>query len=833
MHLIWTSVFGLMGLLALAVLLVPAARRLHSPYTVLLAAVGCLLGFMEIALDDMPILGPVSDFLGALKGFKITSDSVFFIFLPALVFEAALTIDVRRLMDDLVPIMFLAVIGLLISTVAVAYPLSVVSGRSIVVCLLLGAIVSATDPVAVVAIFKEVGAPKRLAILVEGESLFNDATAIVAFTILVAMLTGPSEANFWSGFGAFIKIFFGGVIIGFIVGRFVCWIISLLKDLPLVAITLTLSMAYLTFILAEHYSHVSGVMAVVTAALVMGSRGGTVIPLETWHSLHYTWEQIGFWANSIIFILVGMAVPIIMAGFRNDEWILLAVIIVAAFTARAFIIFVLIPLLSHFGVSQKVNTAFKTVMFWGGLRGAVSLALALAVIENPEFEAEVRDFIGILVTGFVLFTLFVNATTIRLVMNFFGLGNLSVADITVRNRATTLSLSKVGSRLSQLVHELEMDSSVNKQISSQYMQRSDLAQEKLNRMTKIKPSEWLVIGLTTLTAQERNAYTAQYGEGYLSSLSFRLLATQVDDLADALKLNGVDGYKQEIVKSLGFDWRFRLAVSLHRRLGLTTPLSLRIAERFDVLLGTKVALRRMLHKGLPKVLSMVGDNVGDDLKNIVDFRHSETVTALDALKLQYPQYARMLEQRYLEHSAMRLEESEYQTMLSNAVINNDVFSNLQQGIQERHRNVDRMPKLDLGLEPDKMLTKVPLFKNLSQNGLNQLAKLLKPKLAFPGEMVIQEGTQGDAMYFISSGVLTVNVSDQCFMLGSGDFFGEIALIASRPRIADVVAKGFCELLALNRKDFKIFLKAHPDLSSTIEKVAQERLEIDNLSTPDT
>ncbi len=192
MHSIWTSVFGLMGLLALAVLLVPVARRLHSPYTVLLAAVGCLLGFLEISIGDTPIFGPISDFLGALKEFEITSDSVFFIFLPALVFEAALSIDVRRLMVDLAPIMFLAVIGLLISTVVVAYPLSVASGMSIVVCLLLGAIVSATDPVAVVAIFKEVGAPKRLAMLVEGESLFNDATAIVAFSILVSMLTGPS-----------------------------------------------------------------------------------------------------------------------------------------------------------------------------------------------------------------------------------------------------------------------------------------------------------------------------------------------------------------------------------------------------------------------------------------------------------------------------------------------------------------------------------------------------------------------------------------------------------------------------------------------------------------
>lgn len=138
MHSIWASVFGLMGLLTLAVLLVPAARRLYIPHTVLLAVVGCILGFMTIALDNILIFDPLSDFLNALEEFEISSEAVFFIFLPALVFEAALNIDVRRLMDDLLPIMFLAVIGLLVSTATIAFSLSALSGMSIIVCLLLG-----------------------------------------------------------------------------------------------------------------------------------------------------------------------------------------------------------------------------------------------------------------------------------------------------------------------------------------------------------------------------------------------------------------------------------------------------------------------------------------------------------------------------------------------------------------------------------------------------------------------------------------------------------------------------------------------------------------------
>ena len=234
------------------------------------------MGYTEIAFEQVTTFVLFDDFLHALKSFKITSDAVFFIFLPALIYESALAIDVRRLMDDIVPIMFLAIIGLLLSMVAIAYPLAMFSGMSIYACLLLGTIVSATDPVAVIAIFKEVGAPKRLSILVEGESLLNDATAIVVFTILIGLITGSSAPGLMQGLEGFIKVFFGGVVIGLISGRIICWIFGLIRQLTMVVITLSISSAYLTFIVAEHYMHVSGVMAVLTASLVIGSRGRNI-----------------------------------------------------------------------------------------------------------------------------------------------------------------------------------------------------------------------------------------------------------------------------------------------------------------------------------------------------------------------------------------------------------------------------------------------------------------------------------------------------------------------------------------------------------------------------
>ena len=137
----------------------------------------------------------------------------------------------------------------------------------------------------------------------------------------------------------------------------------------------------------------------VTAALVVSARGPSVLSPEHWHGLHETWEQLGFWANSLIFLLVGLAVPGLLANFTAEQGLWLAVLVAAALGGRVLIIFGLLPLLGKLRLAQQVSTAFKAVMFWGGLRGAVSLALALIVLEDSRFPPEVQQFIGVLVTG--------------------------------------------------------------------------------------------------------------------------------------------------------------------------------------------------------------------------------------------------------------------------------------------------------------------------------------------------------------------------------------------------------------------------------------------------
>jgi len=816
-------VLGLFVLLFFASLLVPVARRLNFPFTVLLAAAGVVLGIIVLVIPDKSSAGIAGDFLHAVENLDITSEAVFFLFLPALIFESSMSINVRHLMKDIKPILMLAVIGLLISTFAVGFAMQWVSGIGFVACLLLGAIVSATDPVAVVAIFKDLGAPKRLTILVEGESLFNDATAIVLFIILAAVMVGTAEASAGSAAVAFIKVFFGGIAVGLVAARAMAWLIGKMRNMPLVEVTLTVVLAYLSFLIAEHYLHVSGVMAVVTAGLVMGSYGRTKVSPATWHALHETWEQLGFWANSLIFFLVGILVPNVLKDFTGEQAVWLVVLVAVAFAARAAVLFGILPLMIRAKLSHNVSGAFKTIMFWGGLRGAVSLALALVIFETDGVDQEVKNFIVVLVTCFVLITLFVNATTIRFVMAMFGLDKLSPADIAVRDRVMALSLSRIQGEIHDVAEAQQVAPKLAGEISDDYSKRLAALEHQTAHTAALSDEDRVKIGLGTLVNREREIYLKRFSDGVASDDITRALLAATDTVEDGMKADGVSGYDEAVAQRLGFDFSFRIAMYLQRKFGLTGALQSQLAERFEVLIAMQSGLRQLLAVTTSSMEGLLGAGAAARLEEILRARAGATDQALDALKLQYPDYFDAVQRCHLGRVAVRLEDSDYRRMLSEQLISPEVYTNLVQDLDLRARDFEAMPKLDLGLQPEIMVAKVPFFADLDRAHIRQIAALLRPRLVLPGEKVVKKGDTGDAMYFVSTGALEVDIGETPIRLGSGDFFGEIALVRDAPRNADVTALSYCQMLMLTEREFRSLMEAHADLKSTIERVVAERL----------
>jgi CPA1 family monovalent cation:H+ antiporter len=488
------------ALLAVAVLLGALARRVNLQLTVVLAVVGFLAGWLGEPLGiESPLQGEEFE------------EVLVFIFLPALVFAAALGLSTRAFFRNLGPILVLAVVALGISAVLVGVALNVGLGISLAAALLFGALISATDPVAVVAIFRELGVPERLLTLVEGESMLNDGVAIVLFNILLAAALGES-VSLVGGVVDFFFVFFGGAAIGGVLGLLAALALPWLG--PLAAAALSLAVAYGGFVLADDVLGFSGVMAAVVAGLVMSglapSRASEEVR-EMWEKL---WEAIDYVANALLFLLIGLAIDPELI-LENLGAIALAIVVVLV--ARAVAVVPLVSALERFAGIPSVGRRNEAVMIWGGLRGGVALALALAL---PEALPQRETFVA-MTGGVVLVTLVLNATTIGSLVHRLGLDRPTRAQ---RFLAVVARLSGIKAARERL-DDLNLDDSV---VSSHLDAAERSTREELARIDLTDEEELHVVTRRALFA-ERETYQRLSDAGMLPPPAARTLLHEADD----------------------------------------------------------------------------------------------------------------------------------------------------------------------------------------------------------------------------------------------------------------------------------------------------------------
>lgn len=832
-----TTIFAVAGLLGLVSLLPPLARSLRLPLAVLLAAVGVALGSTQLLLGNAATegLGALGDFLAALSELELSSSAFLYIFLPILLFEAALGVDVRRLMEDLWPVLLLAVVAVLVATFGAGFAMWVGwwmwhgewSTLGLVVCLMLASIVATTDPAAVIGIFRDIGAPRRLTMLVEGESLFNDAAAIAIFTILLGILTaGPAGGAVDAG-GAvllFLVKFVGGIAVGLTMGRLVGWVVTPLRDMPQSEITLTVVLAYLSFILAENYLGVSGVVAVVTAGLVIASEGRTRISPESWTGLKNVWSQLGFWANSLIFLLASMLIPPTLMNATWGHAILLVALILGAFAARAAVICGLLPVLGWLKAADRISFPYQMVMLWGGLRGAVSLALALAVTENRAVPEQLQDVVAVVATGFVLFTLLVQGTTLRPLIRLFGLDRLTPVDLALRNRALGLSLGNVRQEIEGIARSFDLDP--EPAVAPLLDRGASLAQEQLDLQAAgaLTEDDRVYIGLLTLSRHEEEAYLRYFADGVVSRLTAQNLTVAAGRLQDGARTGRQAGYEAVAAQSLRLSLRLRLALFLHRRFGWRRSLARRLSERFSDLVVLRFAVRELKGFNADRLSRLLGHETAAILDGILTARLAGLDEAIATLELQYPTYVETVRSRYLQRAGLRFEERTLRQLHDEAVISREILVDLERDLARRRQDVEKPPELDLGLSTSDLLRRVPLFAGLSEDRLAKIETQMRPLLTVPDELIVRRGGKGDAMYFIASGAVAVDVAGlgESVRLGTGDFFGEMALVFDIPRNADVRSLGYCRLLVLEKRDFHRLYMADRELRDHINAVASRR-----------
>ena len=325
------------------------------------------------------IVGLVTSQLHFLPPVHISPDLILLIFLPALLFEASWNLELRSLRENLAPILWLSFTGVLVSVGAIGLVLHYGAGLTWSLALLFGAIVSATDPISVLALFRKLGAPKRLSVIIEGESLFNDGTAAVMFRILAGIVIGTTSIASSKGvllvtsLGRFLLACFGGVLVGAAVGFVSSTITTFFED-HLLEIMLTTISAYGSFILADSIG-VSPVIAVVIAGIIIGNYGRNKGMSEnTQVAVDSFWEYAAFVVNSLVFLLIGLEIPLalLVQYVTTILWSILAMTV-----ARAISLYGLLLISNRF--SKPVSGRWQHVLFWGGLRGSLSIALVLSL----------------------------------------------------------------------------------------------------------------------------------------------------------------------------------------------------------------------------------------------------------------------------------------------------------------------------------------------------------------------------------------------------------------------------------------------------------------------
>ncbi|WP_428700225.1 cation:proton antiporter [Stappia sp.] len=820
------------GLLVVISLIQPLARRLRVTSSVLLALVGIGIGVLASWLLYTPRTDAFNDIAAVFVNLPLNSQGILHLFLPVLLFQTTLTLDIRRMADDAGVIFVMAVVAVLVATAFIGLALQPFAGVSLIACLLLGAIVATTDPVAVVAIFRDIGAPARLGRLVEGESLLNDAAAIALFVILLDALTGGEAPTLIGGVELFLWSFSGGMALGYLGGQAMVRLLPLVRDFRLAQVTLSVAMPYLVYIVAENFVDVSGVVAVVSAGILINLAGPSRVTPDGWTYLNDVWEQIAFWASSLIFVLASILIPKLLVDVGWEDLGLLAIVVVAALVARAVVLFGALPLMSLLRLSQPVSTPFKTVILWGGMRGAITLTLALGVTENAAIDPQVQRFVAVLATGFVLFTLLVYGTTLKPLIKVFGLDRLTPLDNAMRSQVLALALAKVREGVARVAANYNIAPAAAEETDRRYRDRQTIASGAASASQEILDRDRVTVGLVSISNREREIVLRHLRERTASIHTAEDLLAKIGRIGDRARAGGRLEYNRAARESLAFPRTMRLAQWCQRRLKYEGWLARLLADRYEMLLLGRIVIDELVAFTDDKIEPLLGNRVAEILTEILLLRRESTTTALEALRLQYPDYADSLDQRFLLKAALRLEEDGYRALQAQNLIGSELYSNLAQEVHAGRDEADRRPHLDMGMRTEELTAQLPLFRDLPEDRIRAIARLMRPRFAVPGDSLIRKGERGDTAYFISSGAVEVSTDTMRIRLGRGDVFGEIALVTGEPRTADVRALGYCNLLVLSRSEFRSLMDKDPALEAHIAEVAHARQRMNAEAEPE-
>jgi CPA1 family monovalent cation:H+ antiporter len=540
--------------------------------------IAAAVGIVVAKVGDFPytiallLAGVGASVAGVTIEISLSHDLILLVLLPPLLFEGAATTDLERLRRNIVPVLGLAVPGLLVSVLALGVAGQYAFGFDLLVALLFAAMVLPTDPVSVLALFEELGAPERLSVLVEGESLVNDGVGVVLFTALLARIGAEGAGGdppLFSPAGAvdlglnIAVVAGGGLVVGVAAGYLVYRVMVSLDD-HMTEIVLTIILAYGVFLLAEHYVHAlvgvhfSGVIATVAAGLLVGNRGAEfAMSPRTKVAIFNTWETGAFIVNTFIFLMIGVTTPV---GDLLANWRLIALAIGLTLAARALVVYPITTVVNRFS-EPTVPRDYQHVMLWGGLHASIPIALVLGLSGEAGLSAELRTTLRAMVFGVAAFSLVVQGLTMSTLLDRLGIVTRSDAEelyelLVGRARAVDAAL-EVARRLHG---RGELAGEVFEDFTAEYEREKTQLDDAIAQLLSEDPEirrEQLLAGERQVLRQEKSALMEAMQAGTISDDVGERLLDEVD-----LKLDYVrDGVSTVERREEGYAefWRRRAA----------------------------------------------------------------------------------------------------------------------------------------------------------------------------------------------------------------------------------------------------------------------------------
>ncbi len=788
-------------------------KDIAIPYTVALLVIGLSLGLTErygLFPHNLELLSHSLQLV-----VNIDPHLIIFLFLPTLIFESAFAMEVHLFRRTFLQIAILAVPGLLVSTILTATlaKLFFPWDWSWPAALLFGSLISATDPVAVVAMLKELSSRKRLETLLEGESLLNDGTAIILFALFYHLIVNdaPQDTS-WMLFPLIGWQFIWGVSLGLLVGlSFGAMAIALIgkvfKD-AMVEVTISVAMAYLTFMVAEAIFHVSGVVAVVTLALLLAGVGRTRISPEVTDFLKHFWEMMAYIANTLIFLLVGLIIALRVRLDSPEAWQALLVLFVGILIIRTFSISLFLPLLQKIGIG--INRAKATVLIWGGLRGAVALALALTVAQDKRFSSELGEQILFLTAGVVVLTLLVNGTSMRLLLKWLGLNKLPPAKQATVDQAKIHIEKEMAALLPRLKEDGFFQGADWERIEENIgLKRVETKQKSdSNRFASLEELDCEF--KRRLLEAERKNYWSQFQQGLLGGGAAQILVSAVEKALD-----GVPTISPR--PTLHTLWEMPPLIRLLEKLPLVREIALscsfdRLALGYDVARGFIHAQNnygQLINRLAPSA------DTGEAVREEVLKNKADTYDRIEQLRQAFPEVIIALETRAACRSLLSRQRTVIENLIDSGLLDTAEADRMLNNVDDRLKQLRHSPTKIEVPAPKDILDQVIWLDNVRPETRNQLLDSVDVRIHAKGEILLYQGEVEGSMAIIARGSVEVLkrtagrevVTD---ILGPGSVLGVYNVLTGE-NDKTIRAHSPVEILWFNQATLRQFLHQDPAL----------------------